>query len=154
MERYTITDVRSEAAKVAKIARDSGADVTRWGIEYGDGVYSFAYRPPGQSVLTVIRIGSSAREATRKLQAIATGMLWMKKQIASPHKMRALSAALRASAKLDEHRQICNTCAMHLVGAAPDWCDQYKMHLRVWREGVAIAQADKSDKYPTYAVAS
>lgn len=148
MERYTITDAHGVALRIIGIAKEAGFNIEGWGVERGSGAYTFAYRLPGQATLTVYRIGSTAREAVGQLNAFMAGMSMMRNHLDTPRQVKLLSAALRASVKLQEHRHKCGYCSLHLVGAKPDWCNAYKTLLEVWSEGIVIAHADHKQKYP------
>lgn len=143
-----MTDVHGAALRVMGVAREAGFEVDGWGVERGDGAYTFSYRLPGQATLSLYRIGSTAREAVGQLAAFQAGMSMMRRHLDTPRQVKLLSAALRASAKLTEHRHKCGDCALHIVGARPNWCQQYMKYLEIWREGIVIAHADHSQKYP------
>lgn len=143
-----MTDVHGAALRVIGVAREAGFDINGWGVERQSGTYSFSYRLPDQATLTVYRIGSTAREAVGQLTAFQAGMSMMRRHLDTPRQVKLLSASLRASAKLEEHRHKCGDCALHLVGARAGWCQQYMKYLEIWREGIIIAHADHSQKYP------
>lgn len=147
-ERYTMIDVRNRATSLALFAKECGFETKDWGVSRGTQHYNFSYRPSGQATLTTIDIGPTAREACARLEAIKRGMQEMQSHLDTPRQVKLLSAALRASAKLEEHRHSCGHCALHLVGARATWCDAYRRLLEIWSEGIVLAHADHKQKYP------
>lgn len=141
-------DVRSAAARLIGLAAAAGFDTRGWGIHRGTQHYNLQFRVSGQECLTNIDVGATAREACGRIEAMLRGMDEMQKHLAPERQVQVLSAAIRATTKIEEHRTKCGHCAGHLIGARTDWCNAYKELLRVWREGVVLAKADHSQKYP------
>lgn len=154
MERFTMIDVRNRATAIASVARECGFDTKDWGVSRGTQHYNFSYRPSGQATLTTIDIGPTAREACARIEAMKRGMEEMLQHNSPDRQVKLLSAALRASAKLEEHRHKCGHCGLHLIGVRVDWCNAYKTLLHVWTEGIILAKADHSQKYPIGAALS
>ena len=147
-------DVRNRASAIALFAKECGFDTNGWGVMRGTKHYNFQFRQPGQEGLTVLDIGPTAREACARLDLFKRGMEEMRQHLETSRQVKLLSAALRASAKLEEHRHRCGHCALHLVGARSTWCEAYRKLLEVWNEGIILAHADHKQKYPIGAALS
>lgn len=147
-------DVRNRATALAAVAKENGFNTKDWGVSRGTQHYNFCYRKAGQEALTNLDIGVTAREACGRLEAFKRGMEEMREHLDESRRVKLLSASLRASAKLEEHRHRCGHCALHLIGARVAWCDAYKTLLEVWNEGIILAHADHKQKYPIGAALS
>lgn len=149
MDRYTIVDLRNKVRQISEYAEGCGfPDTDRWAISRGSTHYNFHYQGIESDHPTVVVLGKTSKESWHRLDLFRRGLEAMRPLTEVNRQMKIMADGLRASTQMQSHAYMCNHCQLHVLGARPNWCDQYRHLLRKWRAGLDAAQTIHKQKYP------